>query len=506
MNPPRLEGAPMRLLHVALAGLASQLLFDDAALGLNFMLWALLPAGYLALMHGGATADAAPRRRLLWALLPVVAALPCVLYASRWSLLFAVPTTLFLLCCAPLVLAGGAGVMLDLPRRLSALFRGAPAAVGEGVALPFEALNGHRRWLYGGLLGIAVGVPVAGLFVVILSFDSAFRALLARVAGRMDSAVWFGVGTIGYALLFAVAGALFASRRLAAHEALTAPIAPRAPRSGPYRDSGQAEVEPALGPLHAALAERGPMLPVAWGIVLANVASVFALYAVANRHALFGGHARIREVRELTYAGYVHAGFFELLFATALAVGLVLVGHRLFRDGRGRHAVLRGLEVGLLALSGVALVSCAQRLAVYVEAYGHTYLRLGVAVVCLSVGSVVLLTAVKALLPRFHGYGALVLLAQVALGAGCAFFDADGSIARANLDRAQRGLPLDTAYLFELGADARPALDHEYFKDHEELRRELDLAFRLDGDRGLREQRGALALLRDGAGAVRPSP
>ena len=40
--------------------------------------------------------------------------------------------------------------------------------------------------------------------------------------------------------------------------------------------------------------------------------------------------------------------------------------------------VLVGVELALLALVGVTLASCAHRLALYEEAYGYTYLRLGV--------------------------------------------------------------------------------------------------------------------------------
>jgi hypothetical protein len=226
---------------------------------------------------------------------------------------------------------------------------------------------------------------------------------------------------------------------------------------------------------------------------------VFGLFVAANVHHLFGGAALVRAPGSLTYATYLHSGFGELLFATMLSVGLVLVGHALLRprsQGRIPGAPIPGgkllatVEGTLLVLTGITVVSCWQRLRIYEDAYGASHLRLGVAFVELSVLGVLVLTLGKVLFRRWTGHAGAVLTLGAAVAVFASAMNTDAYVAMRNLDRAMDGKPLDTEYLASLSRDARAALDHPYLKDHPELTTRLEDAYCAAEEGGVRAFRG----------------
>jgi len=178
----------------------------------------------------------------------------------------------------------------------------------------------------------------------------------------------------------------------------------------------------------------------------------------------------VREPGE-TYAAYLHAGVLQLLTVAALSVGLVLAGHALLKTHRSRGTT--GLECALLALSGATLGSCFLRIHVYEQAYGATLERMGVAVVALAVAVVLALTIVKSLRPSWRAYATTTALALIGIAGGAAFFDADGFVARRNLDRAAAGRPLDAQYLASLSSDACALEAHPFLQANPETREKV---------------------------------
>jgi hypothetical protein len=193
----------------------------------------------------------------------------------------------------------------------------------------------------------------------------------------------------------------------------------------------------------------------------------------------------VRAPGSLTYARYLHAGFYEVLFATMLSVCLVVVGHRLLRSPGDRASsapvpggrVLSSLEGALLVLTGITVASCWQRLGVYEDAYGASHLRLGVAFIEVAILGIVLLTLGKVVMRRWTGHAGAVLAFGVAIAVVASGFDADSYVARTNLDRASHGKPLDVAYLTSLSGDARHLLDHPFVAAHPELAARLEASF-----------------------------
>jgi hypothetical protein len=224
----------------------------------------------------------------------------------------------------------------------------------------------------------------------------------------------------------------------------------------PYRAEGDA-------PVHAAVRSGPRVRTLTWGVVLAHVVAVFGVYVVANAGSLFVGHAHVRARGTVTYAEYLHEGFTQVSVATLLAVACVVLGHVLLRPRSGEPRVAGGkalvaVELALLALVGVTLASCAHRLALYEEAYGYTYLRLGVWLLQLGVAGLLMMTAARCFARSWRGWGTALVWSGVAFGLLAGTVNADGWIARRNVSRAAAGAQLDVGYLADLSEDARGVL------------------------------------------------
>jgi hypothetical protein len=200
-----------------------------------------------------------------------------------------------------------------------------------------------------------------------------------------------------------------------------------------------------------------------WSVVLLQLVGVFGLYVVANARSLFAGHDWLRARGTVTYAQYVHQGFFEVAAATGFAVACVAVGHGLLRP-RGATGPLPGgkslaaIEVTLLGLVAVTLASSVHRLSLYEQAYGFTELRLGVRLAQIAVAGLVALTAARCVLRSWRGWGAALAWSGMGFAVIVASTNADGWVARHNVERARAGAGLDVAHLASLSEDARSVL------------------------------------------------
>jgi hypothetical protein len=153
-----------------------------------------------------------------------------------------------------------------------------------------------------------------------------------------------------------------------------------------------------------------------------------------------------------TLASAVHAGFYQLVAVTALVLGVVAAAVRWTPATRGVRAAL-GV---LCALALLVDVSALARLGAYTEAYGLTRLRIGVAVVALTLAAVLLVVVVAGCRrgPQRWVPHTVVLVGAVAMLTTTAA-DPDAAVARSGV---ARGAAADTAYLSTLSADAVPAL------------------------------------------------
>jgi hypothetical protein len=367
------------------------------------------------------------------------------------------------------------GAPLRTPGAVQRVARGTVAVLdGDGRARAVRILG-----------GLFFGAPVAVLFGLLLAFDSAFVQVLDGARARAATG-----------LLVALYVVLSGAGLLVAHGALQ-------PVPGGAEERGQPSLPPYRGVSDAAapVAPRsGLVAPLTWSIIVGQVALVFLVYGAVNVRTWFGGHAVVRETHE-TYASHLHAGFFQLLVAASLSVGLVLFGHWLLRPSSGDRRgpvpggwALVALETTLLGATGGALASCWQRLHVYEEAYGATYLRLGVAFVCVAIAFVIALTVAKAIHRDLRAYASAVATGLAVLGTAMALFNADHYVAEANLDRASRGAGIDDDYLEGLSSDACGVLGHPAMG--EARRTSLSEAWRSERPSDVRGTRGLLGCTR----------
>ena len=161
-----------------------------------------------------------------------------------------------------------------------------------------------------------------------------------------------------------------------------------------------------------------------WLAPVLLVDAVFVLFLAAQTAVFFGGHDYIRSATGLTYAEYVHQGFGQLTFATALMLIVVWAASRKAGDTPSDQWWLRGSLGALCLLTLVVVASALYRMDLYQDAYGFTRLRL--------------------LVDLFEGWLGLVVLGVLVAGDPAAWLvaPADGPALRCGAAaRARAGQP-----------------------------------------------------------------
>ena len=195
-----------------------------------------------------------------------------------------------------------------------------------------------------------------------------------------------------------------------------------------------------------------------WKVTLVLVDLLFAGFVVVQLTVLFAGDDHVLRTTGLTYAEYARQGFFQLIIAAALTLGVIGAALRVHSARESDRAWLRGLLGTLCVLTIVILASASKRMGLYQEAYGFTRLRLLVDMIILLLGATFVLLLVAgvmwkgAWLPR----AVVVLCASAVIGFN--FYNPDARIAEQNIDRFFQGGEIDVHYLAGLSADAVPKL------------------------------------------------
>ena len=192
----------------------------------------------------------------------------------------------------------------------------------------------------------------------------------------------------------------------------------------------------------------------------AVLAVIYAVFCVIQISFLFSG-GRWGLPEGCTYSGYARQGFFQLLFVSLLNVALVIACTGLFDRSKA-------LDILLTVISGctyILIASSAYRMALYIGAYGLTFLRLFalwfLALLTVSMtGTLAFIWNRRFSLFRFCLFVCLAMW----LCFGCA--RPDRIAAEYNADRF--GLTEDVArnMLYELSVDAVPVMArYESYKD-----------------------------------------
>lgn len=193
--------------------------------------------------------------------------------------------------------------------------------------------------------------------------------------------------------------------------------------------------------------------------LLGGSALVYAGFLAAQLVAVLGGADYVLETTGLTWAEYARSGFFQLLWAALLTLG-ILMGTRSFGaelEGRSRRPTTV-LALALVVFTIAAVVISIRRLDLYEAAFGPSMLRLYSTVFAGWLGVVFALVGLDRIGRGLRGR----LVAAVAVSAlitlvGMNLYNPEQQVASGHLAQFD-GAEVDTWYLtFELGSDALPA-------------------------------------------------
>ncbi|HEU5153377.1 MAG TPA: DUF4173 domain-containing protein, partial [Gemmatimonadales bacterium] len=408
------------------AGVATHLLFWEADLGLNVLIWAgLLELCWLKLREDQRPS---PQERILLALALCFAAG----FVWRSAPFLRLADVIGLITCAALMplVREESLLTLKLQRFLGGM-RSLFTRIGAGlIPAAFEAQEASRAQgtpnvLVPAARGMVMAVPAVVVFGALLaSADADFERLVESLV-RVD--IDWLIGTTMSLIFFCWLAAGVLSRRIG---------------SRPFISWGPG----GLGAIEVS-------------IVLGAVDVMFLTFIVLQGRYFFGGEALVRQDPGLSYSEYARRGFFELVTVSALVLPLAL-----YLKGRLRPEdswALRSYRIAagvLTALTLVIVASAFHRMAIYQREFGLTELRFyasafigGIAYTLVWFASTVLTGRER----RFLG-GALV--AWTAWVAMLHLVNPAAVIARVNLQRASEGREFDAAYLASIGPDAVPTL------------------------------------------------
>ncbi len=201
---------------------------------------------------------------------------------------------------------------------------------------------------------------------------------------------------------------------------------------------------------------------------------LFAVQTVLDINYLWGGVAL---PHGMSYATYAHRGAYPLIFTAILAAGFVIAAMRPGSTAE-RSPSIRILVFLWTAQNVLLVASSMLRLDLYVEAYSLTYLRAAAFIWMLLVALGLILIVARIVLDRSNAWLIAMNLAVLVLTIYiCGFINFPHVIATYNVAHSRelsgKGEPLDTGYLFGLGAHAIPALDLYIAQKRPEVPRQL---------------------------------
>lgn len=220
--------------------------------------------------------------------------------------------------------------------------------------------------------------------------------------------------------------------------------------------------------------EKKPMLALGlteMATVLGSVNILFATFVAVQLRYLFGGASLIEITPGLSYAEYVHKGFFELNTVVALVLPMLLMADSmLIRKSKMGLYTFRLLAGTQIALVLVILGSALMRMGLYQAEFGQSELRLYVTVFMGWLGTVCAIFAATVLSGKRQRFAFASYLSGVAILLGINLANPDALIQTSNMALSKLrpqdiGLvlnsapkPLDTAYALSLSSDGIPPM------------------------------------------------
>lgn len=464
-----------------LLGVLGDALLRATPWGLNFFLWtSALLAAVVALLERWRRAGLKGEGG--WLLLPII--LPSAAFAWRDSPTLRWLDALIVLCMFGLLAWRASGARLKRAS-LTAYARGLTIAGVQtlfgSVPLLFADVRwrelprkGWSRHAFAIVRGLLIAVP---LLVVFGGLFMAADAVFARLINRtfyfdVDALVSHGLLCALFAWLTAgyLRGLLFGELR-SNKTKIVETILQRIRRLfGELRSdktpTSQTQIERSTtnAATQATTDNAPPQLRfslgvVEIGVVLGLLDALFLGFVCVQIRYLFGGAAWVINTGGLTYAEYARRGFFELVWATALVLPLLLTLHWLLRkDDKHAAQLFRALALAQIALLFVVIASAITRMRLYQSEYGLTELRLYTTAFMGWLALVFVWFIATVLRDARERFMCGALVSALFIVGALHLLNPDALIIRANLAHARKGHAFDAAYATTLSADAVPPL------------------------------------------------
>lgn len=193
-------------------------------------------------------------------------------------------------------------------------------------------------------------------------------------------------------------------------------------------------------------------------IILGVLNLIFVSFIAIQLMFLFGGHEIISKYN-ITYADYVHNGFYQMAF---IAVLVLIISYVIYRIDKNKKLTFSKFLTNLLILQTIVIAASAfKRMYLYQEAYGLTQLRFLVEHFIIYL-AIVLFVLFAVILARKH-YSMFVKISFVISIVYLMFmtaFNMQGYIAKINIDRYFDGTDstVDMQYLYKLSVDIYPQI------------------------------------------------
>jgi hypothetical protein len=195
-------------------------------------------------------------------------------------------------------------------------------------------------------------------------------------------------------------------------------------------------------------------------IVLGTVCALYVLFIACQVPYFFSAFSGTRPDGWLSYSEYARQGFFELCGLSALNLAMLMAANILSRKARRENPALKFFNILLSLITLVLIATAMSKMALYIDAFGLTVLRVlpSVFMAFLTVVFVAVIVLQKAAFS----------IVRVALVSGAVLFTAlclvnvDGLVVRYNTDRYLDGTltDYDTALLYLDGpAGVIPAVE-----------------------------------------------
>ncbi len=432
-----------------LIGSFTDILFRQKIFGLNFLIWSVI---WLVMT----TAAAYSKKRFSprFAIFAIVALINGLLvYIRAESIVQFWSVTIVLVCISQMigVLYAQNFLRLGILRRASQFFESWADTIIFNSRSIVKSLSGsHTKNIKvskGAIISVFIGLVFIGLFS---GSDKVFSGQFSFI-GDLFSAIgdWLShynvsrfVSNIVWIVLTALGLALMIGR--------SAPLGTKSSSAAKF------------------LSKRDTT------IILVTLCVVFGFFILIQVKYLFAGG---QLPSGLTYASYARRGYGELLEATLLASAVVYMVIRSTNDS-ARLKLQSILASVLVVLNSIVVLSAWKRLSLYETAYGWTMARFvaRLGLICILLGSVLLLLWVNKRIAAkrlfglsWHVVGAVLTIAAI--------MNPIGIIVEKNIvERPNREVPLDVAYISGFSADSIPAvcrygleLKTSYVKEYEQL-------------------------------------